>query len=550
MVSVGGFGLDRRGSRTSLMMELLSGRRGLRVSSVVVLAIAAALPCPAPAQEPDGLAAAAALEQAFMRVIADAEPSVVSILRYRPTPMFLRDGDRFDPFRGRREEWRDEQRMAEARPEHPDFVPNEFGAGIIIQSPQDREERLILTNYHVAKGGPVFGQPGQAGDVRIYIRFADRSGCQAEILAADPRSDLAVLKLRTDTGDARPSDLKPLPLGDGSRIRKGQIVLALGNPYAMARDGSASAAWGMVSNIGRRAAPIENLHFDSEAHKQLTVHHFGTLVQVSLPLDLGTSGGPLLNLRGELIGLTTSLAALDGYEKSAGHAVPLDEGTRRVIEALSQGYEAEYGLLGIKPDTLLRQRATGLDQSSAAYAVEVKAGSPAASAGLREHDAIVAVDSVPIYSASDLMREIGNRAPGSLVRMRVWSPFRRSGRVSEVQVTLAKWPPVNEDEIIATRERPERTWRGLVVDYGTGRLRFTPRQEQYDVVLVREVSPECRAFAANSTSERVELQPGDFITHVDDQRVRTPEEFRRAVENVAGDARLTLVGRPDVVVRP
>ena len=529
------------------MTELLSPTRwGTRATGIFLLAmIAAALPCPAPAQEPDGLAAAAALEQAFIKVIAAVEPSVVSILRYRlPRPaIFQRD----DPFRMQQ----DEQRMAEAQPEHPDFVPNEFGAGIIIQSPLNREERLILTNYHVVKGGPIFGQAaGEAADVRIYIRFADRSGCQADILAADPRSDLAVLKLRTDTGDVRLSDLKPLALGDGSRIRKGQIVLALGNPYAMARDGSASASWGMVSNIGRRAAPIENLRFDSEARKQETMHHFGTLVQVSLPLDLGASGGPLLNLRGELIGLTTSLAALHGYEKSAGHAVPLDEGTRRVIESLSQGYEVEYGLLGIAPETVLRHMAAGLDQPSAARAQVVRAGSPAAVAGLREQDAIVAVDSVPIYSHSDLMREIGNRAPGSVVRMRIWSSYRRGGRLSDVQVTLAKWPPINEDEIIATRERPERTWRGLVVDYGTGRVRFTPRQEQYDVVLVRDVSPECRAFAANSASERIELQPGDFITHVEGQRVRNPEEFRRAVENLARDARLTLIGRPDVIVRP
>ncbi|HUG89808.1 MAG TPA: trypsin-like peptidase domain-containing protein [Planctomycetaceae bacterium] len=524
------------------------GAAGAAFVAVLAALVRAALPCPAPAQEPDGLAAAAALERAFVQVIADAEPSVVSILRYRPpTAMILsRDGDRFDPFRIRR----DEERAAETRPEHPDFVPNEFGAGIIIEPPHDRNDRVILTNYHVVKGGPVFGQPpGERGDVRLYVRFADRRGCQAAILAADPRSDLAVLKLLTDTGDVRLSDLKPLPPGDGSRVRKGQIVLALGNPYAMARDGSASAAWGMVSNIGRRAAPLENLPFDSEARKQLTVHHFGTLLQVSMPLDLGTSGGPLLSLRGELIGLTTSLAALDGYEKSAGHAVPLDEGTRRVIEALSQGYEAEYGLLGIMPGTVLKHTAPGLDQPSAASALDVKPGSPAALAGLRERDVIVAVDSVPVYSESDLMREVGNRAPGSTVQMRVWSPHRRGGRTIDLRATLAKWPPLNEDEIIATRQRSERVWRGLVVDYGTGRLRFTPRQEHYDVVLVREVSPECRAFAANSLSERVELQAGDFITHVEGQRVRNPEEFRRAVENLTGEARLTFIGRPDVIVK-
>jgi serine protease Do len=410
---------------------------------------------------------------------------------------------------------------------------------------------LILTNYHVVKGGPVFGQPQpEDAEVRLYVRFADRSGCDAQIFAADPRSDLAVLKLLTDSGGVRPSDLRPMPLGDGGSVRKGQVVLALGNPYAMARDGSASAAWGMISNTGRRAAQPEGLPFDSEARKQLTVHHFGTLLQVSMPLDLGTSGGPLLNLRGELIGITTSLAALDGYEKSVGHAVPLDEGTRRVIDTLSRGYEVEYGLLGVTPETVLRQFVPGMDQASAAQASEVRPGSPAATAGLRDHDAILAVDSVPTYSKDDLMREVGNRPPGSTITLRVCSPYRTGGRARDLEVTLGKWPPLNDGEIVAAQERPERVWRGLVVDYGTARIQFTPRQEQFDVVLVRKVSPANRTFAASSTSERVELQPGDFITHVDGQPVHTPEEFASAVQDLTGDVRLSLLGRPDVLVRP
>lgn len=546
-------------------------RSALRAAGAALVLVLPALPCSAPAQDVDGLAAAAALEQAFVEVIAETEPSVVSILRYRPQRSL--EFDAFDPFRRPPQDFdridplrrpprdidrfgllhrqqQEEQRRA-AEPEHPDFVPNEFGSGIIIQGPDARNERLILTNYHVVKGGPVFGQPQpEQGQVRLYVRFANRHGCQAAIFAADPRSDLAVLKLLPDAGDVWPAELRPMPLGDGSGVRKGQLVLALGNPYAMARDGSASAAWGMVSNVGRRAAPIEDAQFDSEARKRETVHHYGTLLQVSIPLDLGTSGGPLLNLRGELIGITTSLAALDGYEKSVGHAVPLDDGTRRVIETLSRGHEVEYGLLGIAPETLLRQGVPGMDQPSAALVSGVRPGSPAAAAGLRDHDAILAVDSVPVYSKSDLMREVGNRPPGSTLRLRVWSPYPRNGEARDLDVTLAKWPPINDSDIIATQERPERMWRGLVVDYGTARNQFTPRQEQFDVVLVRKVSAETRTFAANSTSERVELQPGDFITHVEGQPVRTPDEFARVVENLTGDVRLTLSGRPDVIVRP
>src|SRR5262249_42495116 len=135
-------------------------------------------------------------------------------------------------------------------------------------------------------------------------------------------------------------------------VRKGQIVIALGNPYAIARDGSASATWGIVSNISRQAM-AEGEPTDSEARRNETIHHLGTLIQLDARLDLGTSGGALLNLQGELIGMTTSLAAIVGYEKSAGFAIPFDDSMKRIIESLRQGKEVEYGFLGVTPGEIL-----------------------------------------------------------------------------------------------------------------------------------------------------------------------------------------------------
>src|SRR5207253_2509174 len=123
--------------------------------------------------------------------------------------------------------------------------------------------------------------------------------------------DLAVLEIT----EPEPSklNLRSITLGDASHLKRAQIVITLGNPYAIARDGQMSAGWGIVSNLGRRAPPAEGTNL-YEQHP--TIHHYGTLIQTDAKLNIGTSGGPLLNLKGEMIGLTTAMAALSGAEKS------------------------------------------------------------------------------------------------------------------------------------------------------------------------------------------------------------------------------------------
>src|SRR5262249_52780164 len=153
---------------------------------------------------------------------------------------------------------------------------------------------------------------------KVYVRVPVKggsAGSYADIHAADPRSDLAVLRLIQP-----PERLTAVTFGDGGKVRKGDWVIALANPYAAGfRDGSPSAPWGIVSNLRRRAP---GGYRETDATK--TLHHYGTLIQTDARLNLGCSGGALLNLDGELIGLTTSLAALTGGEGAGGYAVPMD----------------------------------------------------------------------------------------------------------------------------------------------------------------------------------------------------------------------------------
>src|SRR5262249_22946371 len=159
----------------------------------------------------------------------------------------------------------------------------------------------ILTAHHVLRE-----------NCDYWITTASRKTYKVQqIKAADPRSDLAVLSIK-----ARDGELEPIKFGDAAGLKKGQIVLALGNPYGIARDGQVSASWGIISNLSRKDGPWTT---DRETrNSKPTLHHYGSLIQTDVKLNLGTSGGALVNLKGEMIGLTVSLAAGLGYEQAAG----------------------------------------------------------------------------------------------------------------------------------------------------------------------------------------------------------------------------------------
>lgn len=476
---------------------------------------------PATAQEPNGLAAASAIQEAFVKAIESAEKSVVSIARDK-RQMGLH-ADRRNPLF---------ERERASDPTDPNWIPNEFGAGIVID-----KNGLILTNYHLVRGGPIKDRPEHKAEQSLYVRLPDRRGFDAYIFAADPRSDLAVLWIDCN-------DLTPLKVEIAGPIRKGQIVIALGNPYAIARDGSASATWGIVGNVSRQAG-AEGEPNDPERRKNETIHHLGTLLQIDARLDLGTSGGALLNLKGELIGMTTSLAAIVGYEKSAGFAIPFDDAMKRIIESLQQGKEVEYGFLGVAPGDVLPSEFINPEwepikpriRRGAARIDGIAANLPASRAGLMIGDIVLKVRGREIFCQNDLMREIGLAAPGDVVRLTIYriAGPGRSGREIEIPVEVGKWPVIDEEGIVAhTPSRPP--WRGLVYDYSTSRRRFVAfpsMQEPIEGVRVVKV-------IAGSPVAASDVQPGDLITHVKGDPVRSPRDFAEAVQKAAGPVSLRV----------
>ncbi len=413
-------------------------------------------------------------------------------------------------------------------PLDPDFIPDDFGTGVVVPGPQPNSIR-VLTLYHVVRGGPTTRDRGPAATSRLYVYAAPRRAYEATIWAADPRSDLAVLTLHAAESRTEANDLPPLTPAAAERMRKGDLLAALTNPYAVARDGSPTLSWGTLGNVARApASPVAEASPESEASE--TIHHFGTLWQIDTRLPLGSSGGAVLDLRGRLVGIATSMAALDGYERDTGFVIPFDGPARRAIDTLVAGREVGYGFLGIAlfPDHGgffgLRLRPSAIEGVRVRGVIP---DSPADRAGLQDGDVIQQIDGVPVYDRRDLMREIGRHAPGAPVKLLVQRPT--ATRPIELTVpALGKWPVI-DDESIVTAVPNHEPQRGIVVDFPTARRRYNPVPlSRYPrAVVVLEVQPDSPAAVAK-------LQPGDFIAQVGGIPVETPQQFvaafRRALQ--------------------
>ena len=478
---------------------------GLRraLAAAVLAAVWLVLPpVAAPADEPSALAAALALEKALTESIARAERSVVAIARYRKGRLPAADGPSPPARAGSADE----------------IAPNEYAAGVVID-PQG----YILTNYHV------LGDPAE-NDYRVWVQHRPYPAVGVQrvehVTAGDPWTDLAVLKIPAE-------GLEPIALGDATGLRKGQIVVALGNPYGMAKDGQVSASWGIISNLGRPLPPAGS----SADPAQDSLYQYGGLIQTDARLHLGTSGGALVNLQGQMIGLITALGARHGYERSLGLAIPVNEVFLRTIETLKTGHKAEFGFLGVSPENLPEpQRRAG---RHGAVLNHVVAGTPAAAAGLREGDVLTHVDGTPVYDRSTLMHELGKQPALGEIQLTLerrtspsqpWRVIQTTARLSKRQVTGLR-PPYSRI--------PDPVWRGLQVDYATA----LPQG------LLRQVWPQLPADGSlaviqverDSASWKAGLRPGTLISHADGERVSSPEAFFAAVADKHGPIRIRCV---------
>jgi serine protease Do len=458
---------------------------------------------------PDGFAVVAAMESVLIDAIDRAGRSVVAISRTRKDAVARDQFGRMDFFRPRGGRFRRFGAMiAGVGDQQP--IPTDFASGVIIS-----EEGMILTTHHAIENP-------RENNYRVWYqgRGYDVKATQAsaEVQASDPWTDLAVLKI-----DA--AELPAIKLGDADTLRAGSMIMTLGNPYAIARDGRASASWGIVSNLQRVArGPNTDEPRQGMFNAPESLREFGTLIQVDTRLNLGTSGGALVNLKGELVGVTTSLAAVTGFEQPAGYAIPIDDAMKAVVATMQRGRSPTFGFLGVEPEdlpeNLQRRGITG------AMVQQVVREMPADRAGIETSDVITALNGRSIDGRLDLIGQISRLPAGSEVTLTVFKGGFQQGRQTsvELQATLGKKPMMMGEPPYS--RFPEPSWRGLRVDYSTVLLaeRFFQRGNQvaFADVVVTSVEPDSIAWDAG-------IRPGQYVMDAVGITPTTPEEFYEAV---------------------
>ncbi|RMF38273.1 MAG: PDZ domain-containing protein [Planctomycetota bacterium] len=459
------------------------------------------------------------LQSATTEAIARAEKSVVAIARVRrdrsPTDRTRLSPLRVIPF------------VADPSPLDPDFVPTHYGSGVIISS-----DGFIVTCAHVVDDPRLYDYyvwtAGQGFPAEVVAR-------PAKAYASDPFSDLAVLKISAD-------GLTPIRFGDTGQLRRGQFVIALGNPEAVARDGRPTASFGIISNLNR-VAPSEG--DDHSPASRESIHQFGTLIQTDVRVAIGSSGGALVNLDGEMVGLLTSLVALSGLERPAGFAIAADDLFQRVIERMKLGELPEFGFLGIQPEDLrLHERMRGL---RGARVVNVIAGLPGQEAGLQPDDIIFRVGQESVDSRNDLFRALSRVAPGTRLPIYVYRIQRASNRLGTQRLEAR----ISKKHIGTSRPayalNPPQQWRGIAVEYATALpvdpfRRPGPAPVEMPDVAVLSVEPQSPAWEAG-------VRPGAGIRTLNGKTIRSPQDFYTLADAVTGPAELELVRTDGTTVR-
>ena len=364
-----------------------------------------------------------------------------------------------------------------------------LGSGVTVS-----EDGHILTNDHVISGAD-----------EIEVTLADKREFDAEIIGRDPKTDLALIKIKTD------NRLPVLRLSaDSADVEVGDFVLAVGNPFGLRQ----TVTFGIVSATGRGGLGIEELE---------------DFIQTDASINPGNSGGALVNLSGELVGINTAIVSRGGGNQGIGFAVPSNM-ARDVMKQLSEHGRVVRGWLGvvIQPVTPALAESLGLDDARGAIVASVAPGSPAAEAGIERGDVVVKVDDQDIEDARTLQLQVARSSPGDEVALEVI----RNGERRNFSVELGE---SKSDERMATGEVPANGELGITVQPLTGQIARQLGLQDASGVLISGVEPGSPAAEAG-------LRRGDVIEQVGQEAVPTVERFHSEVRN-AGDVVLLLVNR-------
>jgi len=356
-----------------------------------------------------------------------------------------------------------------------------MGSGFII----DRSG-IIVTNNHVIDGAK-----------KITVKLSDGRSLDAKLVGADAATDVAVLRVHTD---------KPLPtveFGDDRQLRVGDWVVAVGNPFGLSNTVTA----GIVSSIGRDIGNGPYTDF----------------IQIDAPINRGNSGGPTFDLRGQVVGMNSMIFSPSGGSVGIGFAIPAST-IKDVVSQLEAHGRVARGWLGVEIQSVTPEIAStlGMKEPKGAIVASVVPGGPAAKAGLRQGDVVLAVNGKAVEDSRDLSRRIAAIAAGTNATLTV----NRDGKPEQITAHIA---PRKEERVASNVPQMGGGAAATGEAMGLGLAAVTPQTRRlYNLddnaqgVLITKVDPDSDAADKG-------LQPGDVLMSVSNKTVHTPQDVQRGI---------------------
>ncbi len=377
------------------------------------------------------------------------------------------------------------------RPEGPrQEVPRGVGSGFIIST-----DGYLLTNHHVVEGAD-----------EIYVTLPDKREYKGKLVGSDQRTDVALVKIEAQ-------NLQMLKIGASQALRVGDWVLAIGSPFGL--DSTVTA--GIVSALGRETG--DYLPF----------------IQTDVAVNPGNSGGPLINMAGEVVGINSQIYSRTGGFMGISFAIPIDE-AMRVADQLRTSGRVVRGRIGVGIAEVTKDVAEplGLDKPVGALVRSVEQGGPADRAGLQVGDIILEFDGKQIERSSDLPRIVGGTRPGSKVTIKLW----RQGATRNVTATVGEMTPERTARAGSREPSPgpqaSATWLGIAAsDLG---------EQQRESLRVRG-GVAVESVAEGSPSARAGVRPGDVILQVNNEEVTSASQFNALVSKLDREKSLVLLVR-------
>ena len=372
-----------------------------------------------------------------------------------------------------------------------DFESKSLGSGFVISG-----DGFILTNAHVVDAAE-----------EILVRLTDKREYKAKVIGADKRTDVALIKI-----DA--SNLPKVTLGDPAKLRVGEWVIAIGSPFGF--DNTVTA--GIVSAKGR-SLPQEN---------------FVPFIQTDVAVNPGNSGGPLFNMKGEVVGINSQIYSRTGGFMGLSFAIPIDIAMEIQNQLRSSG-KVSRGRIGVVIQEVTKELSDsfGLAKPQGALVSSVEKAGPADKAGVEAGDIILKFDGKPVAQSSDLPRIVGGTKPGTKSTVQVF----RKGQTRDLVVAVAEIP---EEKSAQRKSKPAKA---------------EPAANQLGLVLSELTAEQKRELKVSSgvlvedvrNGMRIDLRAGDVILSAIHKgattEIRSPDQFNRLVSNVEKGQNLTLLVR-------